>query len=244
MSKAKTKSDLDDDLGSVIAGTLNKDKSDINKTVYDLSTDLDAPTHVTGWVSTGSTVLDFLISNRKHGGFPVGKISEVTGLEGSGKSLLAAHALVDTQRQGGIAVYIDTESAVDTQFWKAIGIDVGKVLYIPVETVEQIFERLEKIIDTARKSDKNRLVTVVIDSVAGASTETEVASDFGKDGYATAKAIILSKAMRKITNMIARQRICLIFTNQLRMKMDAVGFGAEKYCVDPYTTRVKIRYKA
>jgi recombination protein RecA len=88
---------------------------------------------------------------------------------------------------------------------------------------------METIIQKVRSSNKDRLVTIVVDSVAAASCRTELEADHGKDGYATAKAIILSKAMRKITQMIARQRICLIFTNQLRVKMNAM-FG------DPYTT--------
>jgi recombination protein RecA len=74
------------------------------------------------------------------------------------------------------------------------------------------------------------LVTIVTDSVAAASTQAELASDYGKDGYATDKAIIISKAMRKITNMIGRQKILLVYTNQLRQKMNAMPFG------DPWTT--------
>jgi recombination protein RecA len=73
-------------------------------------------------------------------------------------------------------------------------------------------------------------VTIVVDSIAGASTKTEMAADFDKDGYATAKALIISKAMRKITNLIGRERICLIFTNQLRQKLNAPAFS------DPWTT--------
>jgi recombination protein RecA len=104
------------------------------------------------------------------------------------------------------------------------------MLYIPLETVEDIFETVDVIIDKVRSSDKDRLVTIVVDSIAGASTKTEMAADFDKDGYATAKALIISKAMRKITNLIGRERICLIITNQLRQKLNAPAFS------DPWTT--------
>jgi recombination protein RecA len=228
---AKSKSDLSDELGGVIAETINKQfKAQNIKTAYFLEGDSDAPTIVKEWVGTGSTMLDLAISNRKYGGFPVGRVSEITGLEQSGKSLLAAHALLNTQKKGGLAVYIDTENAIATEYLTAIGLNLKDMLYIPLETVEDIFETVDVIIDKVRSSDKDRLVTIVIDSIAGASTKTEMAADFDKDGYATAKALIISKAMRKITNLIGRERICLIITNQLRQKLNAPAFS------DPWTT--------
>ncbi len=69
-------------------------------------------------------MLDLAISNRPYGGFPVGRITEITGLEASGKSLLAAHTLAETQKKGGLAVYIDTESATSSEFLTAIGVDL------------------------------------------------------------------------------------------------------------------------
>jgi recombination protein RecA len=228
---AKSKSDLSDELGGVIAETINKQfKAQNIKTAYFLEGDSDAPTIVKEWVGTGSTMLDLAISNRKYGGFPVGRVSEITGLEQSGKSLLAAHVLLNTQKKGGLAVYIDTENAIATEYLSAIGLNLKDMLYIPLETVEDIFETVDVIIEKVRSSDKNRLVTIVVDSIAGASTKTEMAADFDKDGYATAKALIISKAMRKITNLIGRERICLIITNQLRQKLNAPAFS------DPWTT--------
>ena len=103
------------------------------------------------------------------------------------------------------------------------------MLYVPLETMEDIFEAIESVVESVRKSNKDRLVTIVVDSVMGASTKVEMAAEFDKDGWATSKAIILSKGMRKITNMIAREKICLIFTNQLRARL-GVSFG------DPWTT--------
>ena len=219
----------EEDLAGLLADSLNKQNKD-GKIAYFLTDEGgDAPTNVKDWLSTGNAMLDVAISNRPYGGLPVGRISEITGLEQSGKSLLSAHLLAETQRKGGVAVLIDTETAVSREFLEAIGVDISKLLYVSVDTVEGIFEACETIIEQVRKGDKDRLVTIVVDSVAAASTKKELEADYDKDGYATDKAIIISKAMRKITNMIGRQSIALIFTNQLRQKMNAM-FG------DPWTT--------
>jgi recombination protein RecA len=112
---------------------------------------------------------------------------------------------------------------------ETIGIDVQNLLYLHVETVEDIFECIENIITKIRESDRDRLVTILVDSLAAASTKVEMEADFDKDGWATAKAIVISKAMRKITQMVGRERVALVFTNQLRQKL-GVMFG------DPWTT--------
>ena len=228
MAKNKTivdESQMQDDLASVLADNLNKKFKGSNyKVAYFLEGDSDAPSDVTEWISTGSTMLDLAISNRPNGGLPVGRIIEITGLEASGKSLVAAHALADTQKKGGLAVYIDTENAVSREYLEAIGINLKDMLYIPLETIEDIFDAMDSIVESVRKNSKSRIVTIVVDSVAGASTKQEMAADYDKDGWATSKAIILSKAMRKITNFVGRERICLIFTNQLRTRL-GVTFG-------------------
>jgi recombination protein RecA len=221
---------VSNDLANVLADSLNKKfKSTNYKVAYFLEGDTDSPSDVNEWISTGSTMLDLAISNRPNGGLPVGRIIEITGLEASGKSLLAAHALANTQKKGGLAVYIDTENAVSREFLEAIGIDLKEMLYVPLETVEDIFDAVDSIVEAVRKGSKDRIVTIVVDSVAGASTKVEMAADYDKDGWATSKAIILSKAMRKVTNFVGRERICLIFTNQLRTRL-GVSFG------DPWTT--------
>ena len=160
---AVSKSDLSDELAGELASNLNKKfKGSGYKTAYFLEGDVDSPSNVSGWVGTGSSMLDLAISNRPGGGFPIGRITERTGLEASGKSLLATHALADTQRQGGLGVYIDTESAVSSEFLEAIGIDLTKMLYVPLETMEDIFEAIESIVESVRKSSKERLVTIVV----------------------------------------------------------------------------------
>lgn len=233
MAKKKKRDTLDnsslrDDLAGTLADSLNSKFSDV-KVAYFLDGTEETPTDLTEWISTGSSLLDLAISNRPNGGLPVGRITEITGMEASGKSLITAHVLANTQKADGLAVYIDTENALNEEFARAIGIDVSKMLYVQLEAIEDIFEVIENIILKVRESDKDKLVTIAVDSVAAATTKLEQAADYEKDGWATAKAIVLSKAMRKITQLIGRQRICLIFTNQLRQKL-GVSFG------DPWTT--------
>ena len=216
-----------DELAGIIADELNKQFKH-QKVAYFLEED-ENPTDVTDFISTGSTILDLAIANRPNGGVAVGKITELNGLEGSGKSLIGSHLLSSTQKKDGIAVYIDTESAVSQEFLRAIGVDTKKMLYVHLETVEEIFDTIETIVTKIRESNKDKLVTILVDSLAAASTKVEMDADFDKDGWATAKAIIISKAMRKVTQMIARQKVALVFTNQLRQKL-GVMFG------DPWTT--------
>ena len=217
-----------DELAGVLADTLNKQFKDM-KVAYFLDGTDTTPTDIKDFVSTGSTMLDLAISNKPNGGIAVGRITEINGLESSGKSLVGAHILAETQRKGGVAVYIDTETSVSTEFLGAIGVDVESMLYLHLETVEDIFEAVEEIVAKVRESDKDRLVTILVDSLAAATTKVELEADFEKDGWATSKAIIISKAMRKITQMVGRQKIALVFTNQLRQKL-GVMFG------DPWTT--------
>ena len=89
------------------------------------------PSDITDWVSTGDPILDIKISNRKNGGIPVGRITEIFGLPSAGKSLLAAHIIKETQKKGGIAVFIDTEQAQMREFLYAIGVDLSKLIYVP-----------------------------------------------------------------------------------------------------------------
>ena len=217
-----------DELAHVLADSLNKQFKD-TKVAYFLDGSNATPTDIKEFISTGSSVLDLAISNRPNGGVAVGRITEINGLESSGKSLIGTHILAETQKRGGVAVYIDTETSVSREWLEAIGVDVSKLLYLHVETVEDIFECIESIIVKIRESDRERLVSILVDSLAGASTKVEMEADFEKDGWATSKAIIVSKAMRKITQMIGRERIALVFTNQLRQKL-GVMFG------DPWTT--------
>ena len=156
-----------DELADIIAGELNKQFKS-NQVAYFLDGVQETPTDVTDWVGTGSTLLDLAISNRPHGGLAAGRITEINGLEGSGKSLIGAHALASTQRKDGLAVYIDTESAVSSEFLQAIGVNTDSMLYVHLETIEDIFDTIETIVTKIRESSKDKLVTILVDSLAAA----------------------------------------------------------------------------
>lgn len=222
-----------DELAQTIADSLNTlFKSNGKQMAFFLDGSEETPMDLNEFVSTGNTILDLAISNRPNGGIAVGRITELTGLEGSGKSLLGASIMRSAQKQGGIAVLVDTEIATNKEFLQAQGVDVSKLVIVNTDIVEEIFDSIVHIIEKVRASsaEKKKLVTIVVDSVAAASTKREIAADFDKDGYATDKALIISKAMRKITVMLGRERIALVFTNQLRQKLNAQPFA------DPWTT--------
>ncbi|HOS16086.1 MAG TPA: hypothetical protein PKX15_03580, partial [Bacteroidales bacterium] len=185
----------------------------------------DNPWNVLEWVSTGSTLLDLAISNRRNGGLPAGKIVEFSGLESTGKSLFCGHILANTQKMGGIGVFFDSEAAIDKNYWKAIGVKIPDVLCRNFMTLEELFSEIELIIGITRKKYKDRLLTIFVDSIAQATIEQELESAHGKDGYNTGKSLILGKAMRKIVGLINKQRILLVLTNQLRYNMNAGLYG-------------------
>ena len=171
-----------DELAQVLADNLNKKIGKDNRVAYFLDGSDSTPTDIKEFISTGSSILDLAISNRPNGGIAVGRITEINGLESSGKSLIGTHILAETQKKGGLAVYIDTETSVSREWLETIGIDVQNLLYLHVETVEDIFECIENIITKIRESDRDRLVTILVDSLAAASTKVEMEADFDKDG--------------------------------------------------------------
>jgi recombination protein RecA len=223
--ESDTSSDNDGLLAS-IADEFNKKNKDGSMLAISFDEEEDSSL-IPDWISTGSSILDLAISNRPNGGLPVGRFIELTGLEGTGKSLMAAHIVANTQKKGGVAVMIDTENAAAPEFWKSVGVDLSKnkLQYVPVETVEDIFNTIEYFVANIRKASKDVLLTIIVDSVAAASTKAEIESEHGKTGYATDKSIIISKAMRKITNMIGKQKVLIVFTNQLRQNLNAMAFG-------------------
>jgi recombination protein RecA len=181
---------------------------------------------VNAWCSSGCDILDLAISNRPNGGFGYGTIVELFGLEGSGKSLLAAHIMSECQKEGGLAVLYDTEKALGMlDFYKSLGLDVAKTIYTDkLRAVEEIYSSMEQIIEHTLKRNPDRKVVIVVDSLMGASTLAELEGGYEKEGYATNKAIINSLAMRKIPSLIAGKNILIILINQVRDNVNAVMF--------------------
>lgn len=233
-----------DDLALLIQKELNKAQKDGSKVSFFLDEE-DNPVDVREWISTGSTLLDLAISNRPHGGFPVGRMVELSGLESTGKSLMCAQIIAETQKRGGLAVFFDSESSIDKKFWTALGVNIRNVNYQKFTTLEELFNMIELVIGAFRKKDDGRLLTIFIDSVAQASVESEMESQHGVSGYNTGKAIVLSKAMRKITNLVSNQRVLIVYTNQVRYNMNAGPFG-DKWIVPggkalPFACSCRIR---
>lgn len=233
-----------DELALLIQKELNKAQADGSKAVYFLDED-DSPSLVNEWVSTGSSMLDLAISNRPHGGLPVGRMVELSGLESTGKSLICGQIITQTQKMGGLAAFFDSESAVDRNYWRALGIKIESVPYIPFTTLEEYFTKKELLIGAFRKASRDRILTILTDSVTQASVEKEMESEHGVDGYNTGRAIVISKAMRKCTNLIARQRILDVYTNQVRYNMNAGPYG-DKWIVPggkalPFACSVRVR---
>ena len=103
----------------------------------------DNPTDVKTWIPTGSTLLDYIISNRRDGGIPVGKLTTIAGESASGKSLVVTQIMANTQKMGGLAVYIDTENAASPDFMAQLGLDTEKnFIYVQPGTIEEVFENI------------------------------------------------------------------------------------------------------
>jgi len=187
----------------------------------------DSVTKITKWIPTGCSMLDLAISNIPNGGYPCGRISILYGKEQCGKSLLAAHAIANTQKLGGLGVYIDTEYAFNKAFFNAIGAntqDADKWWYIEQNSLESILDSIDKIIGMVRAADPNKLITIVMDSFIASHTDDEVKGDFGKQGYNTSKSIIIANGLARLVGLIAEQNICMIITNQVRQKLNAQTF--------------------
>lgn len=227
-----------DDFTSELISSINKEHGE--KIAYNLSVD-EAPTVVKRWVSLGSRLLDYAISNRKNGGIPEGRIIEIYGPPSTGKSHIALQACRTTQKAGGIVVYIDTENATSLDNLRTMGIDVSKrFVYIETSCTEEVFSVIESTILKAKSINKDIPVTVVWDSVAATSPKQELLGEYDKDTIGL-QARQISKGMRKITGVLGNNNVTLICLNQIRTKV-GVMYG-DPTCVDPHTTKVRIRTK-
>ncbi|MCC7262090.1 MAG: recombinase RecA [Candidatus Latescibacteria bacterium] len=165
-------------------------------------------------IPTGSLSLDAALGT---GGFPRGRIVEIYGPEGAGKTLLSLHVIREAQKLGGNAAFIDAEHALDINFARRIGVDVQNLIISQPDSGEQGME----IVDTLVRS--GAFDVIVVDSVAALVPQAELEGEMG-DSHMGLHARLMSQALRKLTGSINRSRTCLIFLNQLRMKI-GVMFG-------------------
>ena len=165
-------------------------------------------------ISTGSIGLDAALGI---GGLPKGRVIEIYGPESSGKTTLALHAVAESQKQGGIAAFIDAEHAFDRFYAQKLGVDVENLLVSQPDNGEQALEITENLIRSGA------IDIIVIDSVAALTPKSEIEGEMG-DSKMGLQARLMSQALRKLTSTISKTATCCIFINQLREKI-GVMFG-------------------
>jgi len=165
-------------------------------------------------IPTGSIALDLALGI---GGVPRGRITEIYGPESSGKTTLALHIIAEAQKIGGIAAYVDAEHALDPIYASRVGVNLDDLLISQPDTGEQALEIVETLVRSGA------LDVIVVDSVAALVPKAEIEGDMG-DSHVGLQARLMSQALRKLTGAISRSKTCVIFINQLRMKI-GVMFG-------------------
>lgn len=165
-------------------------------------------------IPTGVLALDAALGL---GGIPRGRITEIYGPESSGKTTLMLSVIAEAQKLGGIAAFIDAEHALDPTYAKKIGVDVDNLLISQPDNGEQALDIVETLVRS------NALDVIVIDSVAALVPKAEIEGDMG-DAHVGLQARLMSQALRKLTAVVSKSNVALIFINQIRMKI-GVMFG-------------------
>jgi recombination protein RecA len=210
--------DDDEDFTAALISAINKEHGE--RVAYNLAFD-ESPTHVKRWIGTGSTQLDYAIRNEAGGGYPEGRVIEISGMPSTGKSHLAYHAAANVQKQGGLVVYIDTENATPIEKLARIGIDVRKrFIYASSSCTEEVFSIIESTILKAKQIvSKDIPILVVWDSVAATSPRAELDGEMDQQTVGL-QARVIGKGMRKNVGLIGDNNITLLCLNQLR---EAIG---------------------
>ena len=165
-------------------------------------------------ISTGSIGIDVALGI---GGLPRGRVVEIYGPESSGKTTLTLHVIAEAQAKGGIAAFVDAEHALDVVYARKLGVHTDDLLISQPDTGEQALEIVELLVRS------NAIDVLVIDSVAALVPRAEIEGEMG-DSHVGLQARLMSQALRKLTGIIAKSRTCVIFINQIRMKI-GVMFG-------------------
>lgn len=150
------------------------------------------------------------------GGFPRGRVIEVYGPESSGKTTIALSAIAQVQKMGGVAAFIDAEHALDPAYAEKIGVNLSDLYVSQPDSGEQALEIAETLTRTGE------LDLIIIDSVAALVPKAEIEGDMGQATIGL-QARLMSQALRKITSVISRSKTCMMFINQLRMKIGGYG---------------------
>ncbi len=169
------------------------------------------PTEVKDWIPTGSRWLDSIICRGQLAGIPVGKITEIAGLESTGKSFMAAQIAANAQKMGIDVIYFDSESAIDPTFLERAGCDLETLLYVQASSVEFVLETIEELLG----SNANRML-FIWDSLALTPSISDIEGDFNPNSSMAVKPRILSKGMAKLTVPIANSQSTFLVLNQLK----------------------------
>ena len=188
----------------------------------------DNPTQVTDWIPTGSRWLDSIICRGQLSAVPVGKITEIAGLEASGKSYMAAQIAANAQKMGIDVIYFDSESAIDPGFLSRAGCDLEKLLYIQAQSVEFVLETIEDLLG----NNENRML-FIWDSLALTPAVSDIEGDFDPLSSMAVKARILAKGMSKLTVPIANSQSTFLVLNQLKTNITR---SPSEAMVEPYMT--------
>ena len=165
-------------------------------------------------VSTGSLALDIALGI---GGLPRGRVVEIYGPEGSGKTTVALSTVANAQKAGGVAAFVDAEHALDPVYARKLGVDIDNLLVSQPDTGEQALEITEMLVRSGAVD------IVIVDSVAALVPRAEIEGEMG-DQHVGLQARLMSQALRKLTGAIAKTNTLVLFTNQIRMKI-GVMFG-------------------
>jgi recombination protein RecA len=166
-------------------------------------------------IPTGSIALDIALGV---GGLPRGRVVELFGPEGSGKTTVALHVIAESQKQGGVAAFIDAEHALDPKYAGNLGVDIDSLLVSQPDTGEQALEIADMLIRSGA------IDVLVIDSVAALVPRAELEGEMG-DTHVGLQARLMSQALRKLTATVSKSHTCVIFINQIREKI-GVMFGS------------------
>lgn len=166
-------------------------------------------------IGTGSVGLDLALGI---GGVPKGRIIEIYGPESSGKTTLTLHIIAECQKAGGVCAFIDAEHALDVKYAKNLGVDTDNLYISQPDFGEQALE----IVETIARSGAIDLI--VVDSVAALTPKAEIDGDMG-DQHVGLQARLMSQALRKLTGIVHKMNTTVIFINQIRMKIGAMGYG-------------------
>lgn len=167
-------------------------------------------------IPTGSIGLDLALGI---GGLPKGRVSEIYGPEASGKTTLTLHVIAECQKNGGTAAFIDAEHALDTSYAARLGVNVDELLISQPDHGEQALDIADMLVRS------NAVDLVVIDSVAALIPQAELEGNMGETQVG-GHARLMSHALRKLTGTIHKSKTCVVFINQIRMKIGTMGYGS------------------